>query len=313
MVRWMEEENERNLGKLFFTAAVDIPDPMLSNLAQPLVRIALKLLELLRAHRAAHVAGGGYVPPDDAAQDHWMQTDSDLVETVEELDAEFNTQYVKDKIDSTTGAGAVEHATKRASKQYTVLMRINTLMRDGLLESIKNKTLLSHIKNKEYVQAEIEALNKFPASYATRIIPLTCIQLIIDIFTVMAKRGGSDKTSFQALCTPPDPSSVSFASFEKQLLDAKTHLMALRPASAEQAAEIMMSTQLHSFLIKGAADGPQRYQESYRGVLDAVEQELDKASDKPPDKPPPDKQAPAAVFPSFLGTIVTTCRMSMSH
>ena len=62
-------------------------------------------------------------------------------------------------------------------------MRINTLMRDGLLEAVKNKTLLSHIKNKEYVQTEIDALNKFPASYATRIIPLTCIQLIIDIFT----------------------------------------------------------------------------------------------------------------------------------
>ena len=86
-VRWMEEENERNLRKLFFPAAVDIPDPMLSNLAQPLVRIALKLLELLRAHRAVHGAGGGYVPPDAAAQDNWMQTDSDLVEAVEELDA----------------------------------------------------------------------------------------------------------------------------------------------------------------------------------------------------------------------------------
>jgi len=116
----MEEENERNLRKLFFAAAVDIPDPMLSNFAQPLVRIALKLLELLRAHRAAHGAGGGYIPPDDAAQDHWMQTDSDLVEAVEELDAEFNTQYVKDKIDSTTGAGAVERAAKRASgAKYT--------------------------------------------------------------------------------------------------------------------------------------------------------------------------------------------------
>ena len=204
-----------------------------------------------------------------------MQTDSDLVETVEELEAEFNTQYVKDKIDAAiTGAGAADRAVKRARKKYTLLRTINTLMRDGLLEAVKDKTLLSHIKNKEYVQTEIDALNKFPASYATRIIPLTCIQLIIDIFTVMAKRGGSNrlgKVSFQALCTPPDPSSVSFAAFEKQLLDAKAHLMALRPASAEQVAEIMMATQLHAFLIKGAADGPQRYQEAYRGVVDAVE------------------------------------------
>ena len=112
-VRWTEEENERNLRKLFFAAAVDIPDPMLSNLAQTLVRIALKLLELLRAHRAAHGAGGGYVPKDAAAQDTWMQNDNDLVETVEELEAEFNTQYVKDKIDATTGPGAADRAARR--------------------------------------------------------------------------------------------------------------------------------------------------------------------------------------------------------
>ena len=148
-VRWTEEENERNLRKLFFAAAVDIPDPMLSNLAQPLVRIALKLLELLRAHRAAHGADGGYVPPDAAAQDTWMQNDNDLVEAVEELEAEFNTQYVKDKIDATTGPGAADRAARRARKKHALLMKINTLMRDGLLEAVKNKTLLSHIKNKE--------------------------------------------------------------------------------------------------------------------------------------------------------------------
>ena len=94
------------------------------------------------------MAGGGYVPPDDAAQDNWMQTDSDLVEVVEELDAEFNTQYVKDKIDATTGAGAAERAVKRARKKYTLLRTINTLIHDGLLETVKDKTLLSHLKNK---------------------------------------------------------------------------------------------------------------------------------------------------------------------
>jgi hypothetical protein len=67
MVRWTMEENEHNLRKLFFAAAVDIPDQTLLNLAQPLVRIALKLLELFRAHRAAHAGGSAYAPPDDAA------------------------------------------------------------------------------------------------------------------------------------------------------------------------------------------------------------------------------------------------------
>jgi hypothetical protein len=93
----------------------------------------------------------------------------------------------------------------------------------------------------------------------------------------MAKRGGSGKVSFLALCTPPDPSSASFAALGKQLLDAKAHLMTLRPANAEQVAEIMMATQLHAFLIKGAADAPPRYQEAYRAVLDGVEQALDQA------------------------------------
>ena len=53
--------------------------------------------------------------------------------------------------------------------------------------------------------------------------------------------------------------------------------MVLRPANADQVDEIMMATQLHAFLIKGAVDGPQRYQEAYRGGPDVVEQELDKA------------------------------------
>jgi hypothetical protein len=138
-VRWKDDENERNLRKLFFAAAAAIPDQMLSNLAQTLVRIALKLLELLRAHRAAY-GGRAYAPPTDAAQDVWMTTDSDLVETVEELESEFHTQYVKDKIDATTGAGG--------QGRYILLRTINTLMRDGLLETVKDKTLLSHLKNK---------------------------------------------------------------------------------------------------------------------------------------------------------------------
>jgi hypothetical protein len=49
-----------------------------------------------------------------------MQTDSDLVESVEELDAEFNTQYVKEKIDSTTGAGGAERAAKREGQGRSI-------------------------------------------------------------------------------------------------------------------------------------------------------------------------------------------------
>ena len=97
---------------------MDVNDQTLSHLTQPLVRIALKLLQLFRAHRAAHATGGGaYVPPDDAAaQNQWMANEHDRVcvfitavpitcasvVAVQELEAEFTTQYVKEKIDSTT-------------------------------------------------------------------------------------------------------------------------------------------------------------------------------------------------------------------
>ena len=59
-LRFSGEENERELRKLFFVAMVDITDQSMSNIAQPLVRISLKLLQLLRKHRAVHVGVGAY-------------------------------------------------------------------------------------------------------------------------------------------------------------------------------------------------------------------------------------------------------------
>jgi hypothetical protein len=162
------------------------------------------------------------------------------------MDAEFNTQYINDKMDATSDTGSAGNTTKRARKQYMLLKQANTLMRDEILEVVKDKTILSHLKNKDYVQTEIDNFNDFPATHTTRIIPLTCVQLIIDIFTVMTKRGGSGKVSLQALCTQTDPSSASFVALHKQLLDAKVHLMLLRPVN-EQVAEIMMLMQLHAF------------------------------------------------------------------
>ena len=86
-------EAENAMRKNVFAAAVGIQDTTLSNLAQPLVRIALKLLQLLRTHRTAHTGPGPYVPPDDAAQDAWMGNEQDLVDAVAELEAELTTHY----------------------------------------------------------------------------------------------------------------------------------------------------------------------------------------------------------------------------
>jgi hypothetical protein len=107
-------EAENAMRKIFFQAAVGIQDATLSNLAQPLVRIALKLLQLLRTHRADHGGPAPYVPPDDAKHDHWMTNEQELLDAVFELETELTAHYVKDKIDATAGAGSAGNAQKRA-------------------------------------------------------------------------------------------------------------------------------------------------------------------------------------------------------
>ena len=111
-----DSEAENAMRKLVFAAAVGIQDGALSNLAQPLVRIALKLLMLLRAHRAAHAGPGAYVPPDDAAHDDWMTNEQDLLDAVAELEAELT----------------LTHGTIRQTVHVSLRQTPNTMMRlDG--------------------------------------------------------------------------------------------------------------------------------------------------------------------------------------
>ena len=264
-------EAENAMRKLVYAAAVGIQDGALSNLAQPLVRIALKLLMLLRVHRAAHAGPGAYDPPDDAAHDHWMANEQDLLDAVAEIEAELTTHYVKDKID---GAAAT-NAPKRANKRRTLLQKVNSIVRDGLLQAIRGKTLLSHLANKQYVTEEIDGLDVITPAQATRLVSLTCVRLIIDIFSVMAKRGGSGKSLFQDLCALPDPSKDSWPTVERRLLEAKSHLLALRPADPEAVIDIMIAMQMHTLLQQGTLLPDERYREAYRLVLDGVERQLD--------------------------------------
>jgi len=200
-----DSEVENTMRKNVFAAAVGIQDATLSNLAQPLVRIALKLLQLLRTHRAAHAGPGTYNPPNDAVHDQWMTNEEDLVDTAAKLEAELTTHYVKDKIDGATAA----NTSKRAYKRRMLLQKVNSIVWDGLLQEIRGKTLPSHLENKDYVTEEIENLNTITPVQATRLVSLTCVRLIIDIFSVMDKRGGSVKSLFQDLCALPDPSKDS--------------------------------------------------------------------------------------------------------
>ncbi len=135
--------------------------------------------------------------------------------------------------------------------------------------------MLRIAENKEYVTEEIENLNIITTAQATRLVSLTCVRLIIDIFSVMAKSGGSGKSSFQDLCALPDPSKDSWTAFERRLLEAKSHLLALRPVDAEAVTNLMITMQLHVFIKQGTLLPDEKYREAYRLVLDGMEQELD--------------------------------------
>ena len=87
-------EAENAMRKMVFAAAIGIQDGTLSNLAQQMVHISLKLLMLLRAHRAAHAGLGAYVPPDDTAHDHWMANEQDLLDAVAELEADDDDPFI---------------------------------------------------------------------------------------------------------------------------------------------------------------------------------------------------------------------------
>jgi hypothetical protein len=204
-----------------------------------------------------------------------MTNEQDLLDAVFELEAEITTHYVKDKIDATTGAGSAANIQKRAHKRRMLLQKVNSIVRDGLLQAIRGQTLLSHLQNQDYVTREIDGLNTISPAQATRLVSLTCVQLIIDIFSVMAKRGGSGKSLFKDLCDPPDPSKDSWSTVERRLLEAKSHLLALRPADAEAVVDLMIAMQLHAFVQRGILLPDEKYCEAYRLVLDGLEQELD--------------------------------------
>jgi hypothetical protein len=266
------DEAENTLRKSVFAAADGIQDlesrPAVS---QCCVEIAAASPDT----QSVSCRPGPYVPPDDAQHDEWMRNEQDLVDATSELEAELTTHYVKDKISATTGSASVANEARRAYKHRMLLQKVNSVMRHGLLKAIRGKTLLSHLENKDYVTAEIENLDAIAATQATRLVSLTCVRLIIDIFTVMAKRGGSGNSSFQDLCALPNPSKDSWPSLEKRLLEAKSQLLALLPANPEAVTDFMIAMQLHTFLKEGTKIRDDKYREAFRMIFDDVEQELD--------------------------------------
>jgi hypothetical protein len=104
-----------------------------------------------------------------------------------------------------------------------LLQKVNSIVRDGLMQAIRGQTLLSHLQNQDYVTREIDGPNTISPAQATRLVSLTCVQLIIDIISVMAKRGGSGKSLFKDLCDPPDPSKDSWSTVERPEKSRRAH------------------------------------------------------------------------------------------
>ena len=68
---------------------------------------------------------------------------------------------------------------------------------------------------------------------------------------------------------------ANFGAAPSRSEEAKSHLLALKPADAEAVTDFMVANQIHTFLQQGTQLPDVRYREPYRLVLDSVEQELD--------------------------------------
>jgi hypothetical protein len=56
----------------------------------------------------------------------------------------------------------------------------------------------------------------------------------------------------------------SWSTVERRLLEAKSHLLALRPADAEAVTDLMIAMQLHTFVKQGTLLPDEKYREAYR-------------------------------------------------
>ena len=54
---------------------------------------------------------------------------------------------------------------------------------------------------------------------------------------------------------------------ERRLLEAKSHLLALRPADPEAVIDVMIAMQMHTLLQQGTLLPDEKYREAYRLVL----------------------------------------------
>ena len=277
-------ENEHQLLAKLYDAATAIGNEQLSSIAACIVRIANSLKNELRAHRVAHGVGaaaghnvppGPYVAPDNALIDAWIaDVAKDLHEQFQELGSEFDSIYAQSKIAGNAAGMPLQRARMRRSK----LMKINAIMRRGLLAAVQGKTLLDHLANKDYIRNEIAALDQISSDDATRVVTLTSVRLIIDIFSILSKRGTSNNTVALSLLKTMHPSKQSFEDMITHMHRGKQALLAQKPADAAHLLDMIMAMQASTFIANGATSTtmPTTFVEAYRSVLDNMEQAADK-------------------------------------
>ena len=139
------KQNEHQLLAAMYEAATAIGNDQLSSLAACIVRIANSLKNELRKHRVAHdapdanVPPGPYAAPNAAAIDAWIaDAENDLHEQFDDLNSEFDAIYAQYKING----NAAGMQAQRTRMRRTKLMKLNAIMRRGILAAVQGQTLL---------------------------------------------------------------------------------------------------------------------------------------------------------------------------
>ena len=236
MIKGTETQNELSREMYDGANGVKPNEPHFARLARVFVRVGQRQTEKLREHRNAHEGDEEYEPPSAAEEDAWQSNDEIMKDAFSRLDGELEALYALKKMNATTATGAYTAAALAQQKRlrHGVIEELNCILRKGLLAATRNVTLLSHLGNKGYVRTEIDNLDQITAESCKRIVCLTSVRLMVDIFNTMSKRGGANNQVLTTLFKPPNPivrSKLACASSNKLSLLS-------RPISAEAGVEV---------------------------------------------------------------------------
>ena len=254
VIKGTETQNE--LSRLMYEGANELKpnEPHFARLARVFVRVGQRQMEKLREHRNAHDGDEEYEPPSAAEEDAWQSNDEIMKDAFSRLDGELEALYALKKMNATTATGAYTAAALAQQKRlrHGVIEELNCILRKGLLAATRNVTLLSHLGNKGHVRTEIDNLDQITAESCKRIVCLTSVRLMVDIFNTMSKRGGANNQVLTTLFKPPNPIVGSFEELFADMDRSKNAILALQPEDAAEVLDIIMALQLKTYISEGA-------------------------------------------------------------